>query len=153
MREDTAEMNQKRRIAIAIVVISEESELFLGCEITLLFCSCLDKFFEHIANFFVGEGEATNKELREKKKQRFEFIFIILARLQSSVELLADILHYHRGDIIVLLIQPCSHLHWGRDTSEKNLIYRSVTQVAMSEDISSRYLLRLSESISERIAS
>ncbi len=68
MREDTAEVNQKRCIAIAIIVIREKSELFLCGEITLLLGSCLYQFLEHIANFFIGESESANKELGEKKK-------------------------------------------------------------------------------------
>ena len=111
MREDAPEMNEEGGVAIAVIVIGEEPELLLSREATLLLGPCLDEFLEHIAHFLVGEGEAADEELGEEKKQRFEFIFIILARLQGSIELLADILHYHRRNLVVLLVQPRRHLH------------------------------------------
>lgn len=71
LREDAPEVDQEGRVAIAVIEIGEQPQLFLVGEHTFLFGSRLHKFLQHLAYFLVGEGEAADEELSGEEEYGF----------------------------------------------------------------------------------
>lgn len=71
MGEDGSEVDKEGCVGIAVVVVGEETELFLIGEVAALLCSRPHHLLQHLAHLLVGEGEAAYKQFRREEQQGF----------------------------------------------------------------------------------
>lgn len=110
LREDATKVYQKRGVAVAVVEVGEQPQLFFGCETVLLPGAGLHHFLEHFADFLVGEGEATDEEFGGEEEQRLEPLLGVVGGLERGCELLGDVLEDHRREVLVLVVEAGGHL-------------------------------------------